>query len=74
MGFIWPAQMLPAPMHWIANVLPATPGILGVLRLEAMGADWAAVEPLWWQLWAQVLGIGAMAWWSLDRRVCQPLS
>ena len=64
-GFIWPQEMLPWPIQGVMTLIPATPGILGSLRLNGMGADWSAVSGFWGQRWLQALGYGLLAWWRL---------
>jgi len=64
-GFIWPQEMLPWPIKGVMTLIPATPGILGSLRLNGMGGDWSAVSGLWGQMWLQALGYGLLAWWRL---------
>jgi ABC-2 type transport system permease protein len=68
-GFIWPQEMLPWPIKGVMTLLPATPGILGSLRLNGMGGDWSAVSGLWGQMWLQALGYGLLAWWRLRRQL-----
>jgi ABC-2 type transport system permease protein len=70
-GFIWPAAMLPELLQWLTHLLPAPAGIMGLLKLNTMGADWAAVAPSWWGLWGLTVVYGALAWWSLCCRVCR---
>jgi len=67
-GFIWPQEMLPWSIRGVMNLIPATPGILGSLRLNGMGADWQSVSGLWGQMWLQALGYGLLAWWRLRRQ------
>ena len=64
-GFIWPQEMLPWPIKGVMTLIPATPGILGSLRLNGMGGDWSAVSGFWGQMWLQALGYGLLAWWRL---------
>ncbi len=70
-GFVWPQEMVPAPMAALVSLIPASSGIMGMLKLNAMGAEWSSVSALWWSLWGQVVGYGLLAWWSLRRRVCR---
>ncbi|MFM4827054.1 ABC transporter permease [Aeromonas bivalvium] len=67
-GFIWPVELIPAPLNWLAQWLPSTPAIGGFLRLNQMGADFAQVAPLWWQLWGLAALYGTLAWFWLGRR------
>ncbi|MCV5307271.1 ABC transporter permease, partial [Escherichia coli] len=50
-GFIWPLELIPAPLNWLAQWVPTIPAIEGFLRLNQMGADFAQVSRYWWQLW-----------------------
>ena len=70
-GFVWPQEMVPAPMAALVSLIPASSGIMGMLKLNAMGAEWSSVSALWWSLWGQVVGYGLLAWWSLRRRICR---
>ena len=67
-GFIWPVELIPAPLNWLAQWLPSTPAIAGFLRLNQMGTDFAQVAPLWWQLWGLAVLYGALAYYWLARR------
>lgn len=72
-GFIWPTEMLPGPLQVVMSLLPTMPGINGLLRLNTMGADWSAVNGLWWQLWAQVITYGGLVWWIRRRTKSKPV-
>lgn len=73
-GFIWPTEMLPGPLQVVMSLLPTMPGINGLLRLNTMGADWSAVNGLWWQLWAQVITYGGLVWWIRRRTKSKPVA
>ncbi|MFQ2046748.1 ABC transporter permease [Aeromonas veronii] len=60
-GFIWPLELIPAPLNWLAQWVPTIPAIEGFLRLNQMGADFAQVSRYWWQLWGLALLYGALA-------------
>lgn len=66
-GFVWPTELVPTPLLFFANFVPSTPGIQAFLRLNQMGASFDQIAPLWWQLWAQAIGYGLLAWWLLRR-------
>ena len=66
-GFIWPSEMLPAPMQWFAAIFPTEPAINGFLKLNQMGADWSQVSAQWSQLWLQAAVWGGLAYWSFSR-------
>lgn len=60
-GFIWPVEMIPAPLNWLAQWVPAVSTIQGVLRLNQMGADFAQISPYWWHLWMLAALYGLLA-------------
>lgn len=60
-GFIWPVEMIPTPVTWLAQLAPSTPAINAFLRLNQMGADFDQILSLWGQLWLQALIYGAIA-------------
>lgn len=68
-GFIWPLEAVPAPLVWLSNLFPSTPGIQGFLALNQMGADWRQIAPQWTLLWLQTLAWGSLAWWQLRRSI-----
>lgn len=61
-GFAWPLALMPAPLRWLAHLVPATAGIQGYLRLNQMGATLAEVSHWWWTLWALCLLYAWPAW------------
>lgn len=67
-GFIWPLEMIPAPLKLLAQWVPSTAGIQGLLRLNQMGADFSQVSHYWVQLWGLALLYGALAWLALRWR------
>ncbi|KDM89911.1 ABC transporter permease [Photobacterium galatheae] len=77
MGFVWPVSALPDPVHWLAQLIPATPAINGFLRLNQMGASFAQVSGWWLQLWGQA-GFYALIAFALiqkkRRQLLQPLN
>ncbi|PSU35644.1 ABC transporter permease [Photobacterium lutimaris] len=60
-GFIWPVEMIPAPITWLAQFAPSTPAINAFLRINQMGADFDQVLSLWGQLWLQAVVYGVIA-------------
>ena len=50
-GFVWPVALIPEPLVWVSQVIPAVPAIMGMLELNQMGASWASVWPKWLHLW-----------------------
>ncbi|EMK6903000.1 ABC transporter permease [Vibrio cholerae] len=66
-GFIWPLEMIPAPLVWLAHCFPSTPAIQGFLGLNQMAASWSTIAPKWTLLWAQALVWGGLAFYLLRR-------
>ncbi|MGR5218821.1 ABC transporter permease [Vibrio parahaemolyticus] len=66
-GFIWPVEVLPLPIQWIAALFPTQAAINGFLKLNQMGADWSQVRDVWTQLWIQTLLWGALACFSFAK-------
>ncbi|WP_349919436.1 ABC transporter permease [Aeromonas veronii] len=60
-GFIWPLELIPAPLNWLSQWVPSTPAIEGFLRLNQMGAAFSQVSGYWWQLWGLALFNGLLA-------------
>ncbi|MCZ4339215.1 ABC transporter permease [Shewanella colwelliana] len=54
-GFIWPLELIPSPLVWLGQIVPAVPTIQGMLQLNQMGASWPSVVHFWWQLWGLAL-------------------
>ncbi|KPU83495.1 ABC transporter [Psychromonas sp. PRT-SC03] len=50
-GFVWPLDLIPAPLIYISQLIPAIPAIKAMLMLNQMGAPWSSIMPLWLQLW-----------------------
>lgn len=66
-GFIWPTEMLPAPMQWFAAAFPTQAAISGFLKLNQMGADWTQIRGDWTQLWMLTVVWGALAAWCFKK-------
>ncbi|MBC7520743.1 MAG: ABC transporter permease [Sandarakinorhabdus sp.] len=62
-GFTWPAP--PLPLHWLAQLLPTTPGIAALVGVNQMGASLAEVRPALAHLAALTLAYGVLAMWRL---------
>lgn len=67
-GFVWPANMLPAPLHGLFQLIPANPGIQAFLQLNQMGAEFQQIRPLLLQLWGQVVLYGVLANYLISRK------
>ncbi|EIU7614247.1 ABC transporter permease [Vibrio vulnificus] len=50
-GFIWPVEMIPTPLLWLAQLSPSTNAIKGFLTLNQMGASWQQIANYWSALW-----------------------
>lgn len=61
-GFAWPLDLMPAPLRWLAYLVPSTAGIQGFLRLNQMGATLVEVGHWWWTLWALCIVYTWPAW------------
>jgi ABC-2 type transport system permease protein len=66
-GFIWPVEAIPSPIVWISRLFPSTPGIMGLLALTRMGAQWNQISQQWILLCIQFLGWGLLAFWQWTR-------
>ena len=62
-GFTWPSP--PLPLHWLAQLLPTTPGIAALVGINQMGASLAEVRPALVHLALLALGYGVLAVWRL---------
>ena len=68
-GFVWPLALIPEPLIWLSQVIPAVPAIMGMLELNQMGASWSSVMPKWLQLWALFAIFFVLAWYGVTRRL-----
>ncbi|GLS05928.1 ABC transporter [Chitiniphilus shinanonensis] len=59
-GTSWPHVLMPEPLVWVARLIPTTPGIQAMLKLNQMGASLAEVLP-------ELLNLAALAllFWGL---------
>jgi ABC-2 type transport system permease protein len=62
-GFTWPAA--PLPLHYLAQLLPTTPGIAAFVAVNQMGASLAEVRPAIAHLALLASGYGLLACWRL---------
>ncbi|HIP75795.1 MAG TPA: ABC transporter permease [Psychromonas hadalis] len=51
-GFIWPVNLIPLPLTAFAQIIPAVPSIIAMLKLNQLGAPWESIFISWLQLWA----------------------
>ncbi|MCY9853920.1 ABC transporter permease [Vibrio mediterranei] len=66
-GFIWPTEMLPEPIKWLAAIFPTQAAINGFLKLNQMGAEWSQIRGAWTQLWIQAFAWGSLAVYSFKK-------
>jgi len=67
----WPAEATPTPLVWVAKLLPTTPGINAMVRLNQMGSSVAEVAPQLVNLAILALLYGALAVWRFRPREAQ---
>lgn len=60
-GISWPREAIPAPLQWLAQLIPSTPAIDGFIRINQMGASLEQVQGDWSLLWLQAVVYGAAA-------------
>lgn len=66
-GFIWPIESLPQPVIWLSNLIPTTPAIQALLKVNQMGAQFNQIVDQWALLWGQFVCWGALAYLA-DRK------
>ena len=71
MGFAWPLETLPVGLRWVAMLLPATPGALGFVRVNQLGASLTEVSGLWFLLWGQALLYAVPAWFAVRGEIAR---
>ena len=57
-GFAWPVEAIPAHLHALAQLIPSTAAIDGLVRVTQMGATLPEIAPILWHLWALAAGLG----------------
>ncbi|UCX06188.1 ABC transporter permease [Shewanella glacialimarina] len=67
-GFVWPIALIPEPLVWMSQVIPAIPAINSMLTLNQMGADWSAIMPQWLQMWLMFAVFSGLALAGIRRR------
>lgn len=68
-GVSWPVEAFPAPLLWLAALLPSTPGIMGLMQLVPMGATLAEASPRLGHLLVLLLVYLLLGWWAWRRRI-----
>jgi len=61
-GFIWPEESIPELLIWISNLIPSTPAIQGLLKINQLGAEFTQVIHQWILLWGQFIAWGFFAY------------
>ncbi|MDO6685553.1 MULTISPECIES: ABC transporter permease [unclassified Agarivorans] len=51
-GFIWPLSSIPMPINIIADLIPAKPMVLGMLKMNQMGASFSEIQHHFIHLWS----------------------
>lgn len=62
-GLPWPETSMPAWLAWAGRLLPSTPGINGMVKLNEMGARVSETAPEIANLALLALGYGLLSWW-----------
>ncbi len=60
-GFAWPVEAIPPVLNAMAQLVPSTPAIDGVVRVSQMGAGLPDVAMTLWHLWGLTAGLGLVA-------------
>ncbi|MBV7315305.1 ABC transporter permease [Shewanella sp. NIFS-20-20] len=68
-GFVWPLALIPEPLVWLSQAVPAVPAIMAMLTMNQMGSGFAAIIWPYCQLWLMVLIFGMLAWLGLRYRL-----
>lgn len=58
-GFIWPVELIPAPLLLLVDFFPSTIAIKAFLSLNQVGADWSSVGNYYCHLWL------ICTWWFI---------
>jgi len=67
-GVPWPFSAMPAPLAVLAQALPSTAGVQGLVKVNQMGASLADIAPELATLAVLAGAYGALAWWRWRRR------
>lgn len=67
-GFVWPLALIPDPIIWLAQIVPAVPAIKAMLTLNQMGAPWESIINNWLHLWGLFLLFFTLAIFSVHQR------
>ena len=61
--FAWPVEANPARLNLIAQIIPPTPAIDGLVRFSQMGASLSDIQHRLWHLWALVGFFACVVLW-----------
>ncbi|WP_085247978.1 ABC transporter permease [Gilliamella mensalis] len=50
-GLSWPKELMPPLFHFIGDIFPAVPAIVGSVKINQMGASFAEFSAQYWHLW-----------------------
>jgi ABC-2 type transport system permease protein len=67
-GIVFPREAMPPAVNILAMFIPSTPGIVGFVKLNQMGAHWSEIRPELFNMAALLLLYGVVAWWAVQRR------
>ncbi|QBF82766.1 ABC transporter permease [Shewanella maritima] len=68
-GLIWPTMLIPEPIVWLSQLIPAIPAMMAMAQVNQMSADWSMVFNLWLQLWGLFLLFSALAYVGVKQRL-----
>ncbi len=60
-GFAWPVEAIPPHLNWLAQIIPSTAAIDGLVRVSQMGAALPEIADRLWHLWALVAIFASLA-------------
>lgn len=72
-GVVFPRESIPAPLAALAALVPTTPGIVGFVKLNQMGAAWSEIRPEFIHMSALLALYGAAAWAAVALRRRDPI-
>lgn len=67
-GFVWPVALIPAPIVWLSQLVPAVPAIKAMLSLNQMGAPWDTIITQWLHLWGLFCLFFTTALFAINKR------
>ena len=59
-GIVFPREAMPAPINALAMLIPTTPGIFGLVKLNQMGATWSEIRSEFLNMTALLLFYGEL--------------